>query len=461
MSYTTSTGKNIRTLDNFGVNHKPSSTATQLEFYELEMGVVLDVVLDDTHPIFKKGNNTIDADHWPLAVNNKPAASTDIDYSWVGRALVRPLVSGKNINKDDLTWAYPLESNISEYPLVYETVVLSEYDGKTYYSKKVNYHNWANNNLNFNIDAANPPNTELFSTAPYTGTKLSNTSNKNQFGYVGYAGKYFVANNRIRNLRRYEGDLAIESRFGQSIHFTAYDETRKNDLGSLSNPDYKNNGGNPMILIRNRQRPILEETKTLSLTNSPSPATITGTKQEKNVGGYIAEDINHDGSSIHITSGQTASKFVTTCYKKMFRMGNLPSPLNGDQIVINSDRLIFSSRYGESFHFSKKRYGITTDSEFIVDAKEQIVLTTDTKTAINSPLIYLGQCDQSGEPALLGTMTVTWLSNLCDWMIKHTHFDRPGQTQAPVEIQQLIALKASLSLLLSKRVFITGGGLAP
>jgi hypothetical protein len=482
MAYTKSSDKNLRTVDHFGLNHKSSNSATQLEFYELELGVVLDVILDDSHPFFKRGSgvfNTVDADRWPLAVNNKQANQTDIDYSWIGRILVRPIESGKNISKDKLIWAYPAESNISEYPLIYETVVLSQYNGKTYYSKKVNYHNWANNNLDFNIDLVNPPNTELFSTTPYTGTNPSTTNYKGNVGYSGYAGKYFVSNNRIRNLRRYEGDLAIESRFGQSIHFTAYDNNRKNDISSPSNTDYLNNGGNPMILIRNRQRPILEEGKTLSLHGSPAKSilasTIKGTPQEKNVGGYISEDVNLDGSSIHITSGKTTSKFVTTCFKTMYGDGKgeevpafqgttnfkYPSPLDGDQIVINSDRLIFSSRYGESLHFSKKRYGIVTDSEFIVDAQDRVVLTTNSECAINSPRIYLGEINQKGEPVLLGQTTVNFLNELLTWLKTHTHFDRPGQTQMTPQVAQLNSMIAKLDTLKSKRVFVTGGGFAP
>ena len=88
--------------------------------------------------------------------------------------------------------------------------------------------------------------------------------------------------------------------------------------------------------------------------------------------------------------------------------------LNGDQIVINTDRLILSSRYGEPFHYSKKRYGIVTDNEYTLDAHQQIVLTTNAKTVINSPAIYLGQYDQTGEPALLGQTTVNWLYQLCN-----------------------------------------------
>jgi len=325
-------------------------------------------------------------------------------------------------------------------------------------------------------------NTELYTspTVPYSGPK-SITKYKGGINYEGVAGKYFVANNKIRSVRRFEGDLLVESRFGQSIHMLAYDSNRINDRGDVRNEDYKN-GGNPMILIRNRQRPLVKVGKKLELRNSPNPAVVMGTEQEKNTGGFLEEDINHDGSSFHITSGQTISKWVTTCYKKMFGMGEEVASfdanskytypmLNGDQVVINSDRLIFSAKYGEIFHFSKKRYGVVTDADYTVDAHQPIILTTNTKAVINSPAIYLGELDETGEPALLGQTTINWMYELCNWLIEHTHWHKhshvdagkesPSQTQTPVQLQKIIALRDKLKSLLSRRVFITGGGFAP
>lgn len=458
MSYWKTSPKNTRTLDNFGLatSHMGGSSAPQ-EFYELERGVVLDIVLDDKHPIFTSGviNKTkIDPKTWPSDLNGAPPLPTDFDYTWIGRALVRPLVSEKITDKDQLIWAYPINSQISEFPLINEAVVLSEYGGKTYYSRKLNHRNLPNNNLDFAIEDATSgaSNTVLFSNSPLTGRKESLCNYNGSLGFKGFAGQYFVANNNIRTIKRYEGDFLIESRHGQIIHFTAYDKNRANDVGDSKYKDYKD-GGNPMITIRNRQRPLLKEGQVLKLDNSPNPATIIGTKQEKNTGGYIESNINHDGSTIQITCGQTVSEWVTTCYKKMFGQGEevskfngstsfvYPKLLNGDQIVIQSDRLILSSRYGEQFHYSKKRYAVVTDSEYTVDAHDQIVMTTHVKTVINSPAIYLGEYDQTGEPVLLGQTTVNWLADLCDWLLVHTHShihshedagkESPSTTQKP------------------------------
>lgn len=496
MSYWKNLPKNSRTLDSFGLatTHTPGQGGGMGEFYEMEPGVVLDVVTDETHPIFKKGDQLhkkIDVDRWPVDLNDAPPSKGDLDYTWIGRALVRPLVSEKLTEKDQLQWAYPLDANFSEFPLVNETVILLTQNGKLYYSRKLNYHNWPNNNLDFtaNTSVAGKPNTELFSTSPYMGRKESLLKSpasemlQQNSGYHGYAGKYFWANPKIRTVRRFEGDLLLESRHGQTIHFTAYDSNRGNDVGDSKWKDYKD-GGNPMIMIRNRQRPLLREGQPLSLQHSPNPATVVGTKMEKNVGGFLDENINHDGSTIAITCGQTISQWVTTCYKRMFSdekgeevskfkgQSSFKYPvLNGDQIVINSDRLVLSARYGEMFHYSKKRYAVVTDNEYTVDAHQQIVMTTHTKTVINSPAIYLGEYDQTSEPVLLGQTAVNWLYELCNWLLAHTHWykhshvdagkESPSQTQLPVQVQQLIALRDKLHTLMSRRVFTTGGGLAP
>jgi hypothetical protein len=118
-----------------------------------------------------------------------------------------------------------------------------------------------------------------------------------------------------------------------------------------------------MILIRNRQRPLGDEKKDISLHPLLNPIPKIN-NLEKNAGGIIEEDINNDGSSIHITSGLTESGWRTTIYKTIFcKEVNEEQPLfspkgatqftkpkyTGDQIVIQTDRLIFSSRFGETF----------------------------------------------------------------------------------------------------------------
>ena len=460
------------------------------EFYETEPAVVLDVILDDTHPIIKQ--NKIDVANFPDNYKNQTPTKNDLDCTWIGRALVRMCFSQQGMAREKLSWALPLDaSGVVEYPLVNEVVIVVKYFDTLYYTKRLNLKGFVNNDANFKIEKVYGIN----SGNPINGpTSLTTNKEFKNSDSIGGLGEYFLYNNKIRRLRKFEGDTAIESRFGQSIRFSAYDNIRDNDQSSYIdykgdksiNPSFINSGGgNPMLLIRNRQRKISTDSPQTVHPKLPPIPVIS--EAEKNVGGIVSEDINHDGSSIHMTSGMTVSKWTTTVYKSIFADGKEEQPLyspaqcsefvfptlNNDQIVINSDRLVFSSRFAETFHFSKKRYGIVTDAEYTVDAHDQIVLTTNNKTVINSPVIYLGQYDETNEPVILGQTGVDWLYDLCNWLLAHTHWynhshpDAQGGsvgnsdsdiTQLSVQQQQLILLRDSLHKLLSRRVFVTGGG---
>lgn len=486
---------------------------------QFEPAVVLDIILDDTHPEIQDKGHFLDFDQWPENYIGEEATWDDYDYTWIGRVKIRLLNSNTTLPKEGLAWALPLETGISEYPLVNEIVGVVTYQGNLYYSRKINYRNFINNNADVGFEmtyGANTGNREEFvdSTDPMEDYKgpVSKLTFKGGYGFEGALGRYFMANPNIRSLKRFEGDTVIESRFGSSVRFGAYDDDRTKDKGYSLNPldnfsgydDYaigggkKNNffndkfevgGGNPMIIIRNRQRNLRKSSDIIPHPRLPIIEKIENDAfgdPERNVGGYMLENINHDGTSIHITSGCTISSFVTTCYKKIF--GNdsreevdafCPNGattfvwpvLNKDQLVLNTDRITLSSRYGETFHFSKKRYGIVTDSEYTVDAHDQIVFTTHNKTVINSPAIYLGQYDEANEPVLLGQTSVDWLWDLCEWLRIHTHMylhshpdaggANPDRTQERVQLPPLLALQDRLNKLLSRRVFVTGGGYSP
>src|SRR5579862_5242455 len=486
-------------LDAFSLSSRHGSkTAITDEFYEIEPGIVLDIILDKTHPYFTSKSFKLNPDQWPVDVNGKAPSNTDPDYTWVGRVLVRLVYSQSNVEKENLIWAMPLESNVSEYPVLNETVGVVFYLGQYYYTKKINTFNTVNANADFNKEInsggfrTNPNdlvqgNRELIlntndPSIPFIGPP-SKLNILGSVGYSGAMGRYFLYNNRIRSLKRREGDLIFESRFGQSIRFASYDDNRNNDKGYNSNfigyTDYKGTGiinpfskteaggGNPMIIIRNRQR-------SLDKTNP----------DEKNVGGYLLEDINNDGSSIHLTSGVTISQFQPTCLKTIWGDGSEEQSgfngntsfkyplLSGDQMVFNSDRVIISAKNNEMFHYSKKRMAFVTDDELTIDVQNQVVITTNNKTVLNSPAIYLGEYDQTNEPVLLGQTSVNWLFDLCEWLKIHTHWYKhthphvggqpiPPSTQTTVEVAALQQLQSNLNLLMSRRVFVTGGGYAP
>ena len=443
------------------VLNRPGDTQ---KFYEIEIGVVVDIILDEKHEIFSPNVvKKIDVDNFPGT-----PTKDDIDYSWIGRVKVRLQNTDKGKDISDLTWAIPLDGINQDYPLLNELVYVASYLGNSYYSR-LNHRNFINHNADYRFEKIFGLRTNgIGVVGPISQTRDPSITDSDS-NFIGSLGKYFKANDKVRGLKRFEGDTVIESRFGQSIRMGAYDDNRDNDKGDSVYSSYTDGGGNPMILIRNRQRDLLKS----------NPL-------EKNVGGKIMEDINEDGTSIQITSGLTISKLATYRMKQgIFQQekGGIPQfapigctpfkfpTLNGDQCVIKSDRIILKSRSNELFLFSKKRMGFATDSEFTVNCEDQSVLTSHKATHINSPYIFLGDYGVTEEPLMLGKTTAAWMYELIDWLKAHTHIYKhnhprvgdasPDKTQLTPQMGGLIALQGKIPTLISDRVFTSARGTSP
>lgn len=459
------------------LDRKPETTL----FYEFEAAIVVDAIYDEKHPEVK--DKTIIADQYPQNLNGNPPENKDTDYGWIGRIKFRFITTDVGVDVDELQWADPLEiTGVTEIPLVNEMVAVVNYMGKFYYTRRINSNGFINATADFELE-------------PYYGgigekikKKVDSTINVSNSG-DGSLGDVFKYNNRIRALRRYEGDTIIESRFGSSIRFGGYGPDDAANKGDSKNVDYPQGTGNPWVLIRNRQAPADPKNK---VTTHPKT--------------YVTESINNDGSSIHITSGITVSDFKTTCKKVMLQDGTpeeqpkfSPSgltkfkypTLDGDQIVVNSDRLVFQARGKEFLQYAKQRFSVVTDDEFTVDAHDKIVMTSNMSTVLNSPTIFLGEVDFA-EPALLGRTTTYWLNQLCDWLlnqtnwqielcekwlVEHEHDTKKDPTlsvksnwkssmKTHVDAlksfrKELEALRDELPKNMSQRVFLVGGGGAP
>ena len=280
-----------------------------LMFYELEPAVVIDVIRDENHPVFKNKSTQpfVTAEEWPEGFNDTQV----LDYaSWIGRVKVRMLFSQTNLPIEQLSWAVPLEAGLKEFPLINEVVITSKYMTTVYYSRRLNEKNFINNNADYRHElrtGGGTPITKNKSANLATTRNQSNVSQvSNQIG--SNLGKYFKANNMIRPLKHYEGDTIIESRCGSSIRFGNFVDSPGFDIGTSSGhgESYAGNLGNPMILIRNRQRPLVGS--------------------ELQYGHTILEDINRDGSSIQITSGKTLSKFTHTLGRALVAPKRMKNP---------------------------------------------------------------------------------------------------------------------------------------
>ena len=91
-----------------------------------------------------------------------------------------------------------------------------------------------------------------------------------------------------------------------------------------------------------------------------------------------------------------------------------PNIYQGNQVVINSDRLLFNAKSDSILLFSDKAIGFSTNGSFHFDTSSD---ENESKFIVNSPNIYLGlEFDNTfpTEPAVLGNELGEFLDELLD-----------------------------------------------
>ena len=348
-----------------------------------DIGIVVDVIYDDTHP------RVVDL-------------KTDGDYEskkteLIGSAVIRP-VDDMTTNDESLRVYKPYDSLDISPPLIGESVQLVIIGGVSYYKRifapSLNKGN-AQENLNKSATTAGGSNevskNEDYSQVSSTGTPSTATGESDRDSKLG---EYFVET-QINPLKLYEGDRLIQSRFGQSIRFSGFNNT-DNVLA-------------PIIVIRNRQ--------SAKITEDSKP------------GQQIEEDWIDDGSTIAITSGE---------YEIDFTPGTLDTPLETepiyteepelkgtDQILINTGRLILSSKDSEMMFYSKGNYSFVSDGKLTIDNGldgAEIDLNGEYRTTTNdNDMYFLGgngkiylNTESDAEPLVRGEVLKGLLERLID-----------------------------------------------
>jgi hypothetical protein len=285
----------------------------------LMTGIVLDVILDDTNPKVE----TYDFSE----VETK-------DTSIIGCAVVRKL-SDPSASATGVK-AYKAFNSDEGIPLIGETVELISLGGKLHYKRIASANINAGNAIE-NVDIKNfqatqkpgQPATE-YSTVSATGTPSGGSGVEDRKTKIG---EYFETT-QINPLKLYEGDRIIQSRFGQSIRFSGYNNQDKKYA--------------PTIIIRNRQ----------------SDESLSKLKK----GSLTEEDVNKDGTTIAITSGVYKLDYQSPLETKPTKFSNYPSELKGyDQVLLNTERIILSARTQEMIFFSKGNWGFISDGKMSID----------------------------------------------------------------------------------------------
>jgi hypothetical protein len=361
-------------------------TGPNSENKEASLGVVYSVILDSTHPKYKDAG----------------------DIGGITYRMVSPTDKTATLLDTQLPVAYPFEKNFVDLPLRNEKVSIYN-DGSNITYKRIDNDVSGNKNLSsaYNTisqkfakksQAAQEVNqqnkADQYGKIAATNMPRSNSENESSKVTDGY-GSYFFPSN-IHRLTLNEGDTLIESRFGQSIRFSAY-----------NNP---NRVFSPNIIIRNSESPLTQITPASS--------------------GSINEDINRDGSSIVLSSGDYILPFIpgtinekgaTDFQTQPKSFKPYPEKLKGDQALINSGRIILSAKNAEMMFYAKGNVGFISDGQFSIDTRlgmnvsvnDNISFVTndrDFQIFSGNGSVFLGSKDL--EPLVKGQKLVEILSEL-------------------------------------------------
>ena len=370
---------------------------------ESDIGVVFDVILDESNEYLKKYDERV-------------------RLTFIGAVIYRSL-DAFGVSKDDIPIALPVDTTKKDLPTINERVHIIKTGIGVFYKRiqptnETTNSSAAINEISLKIhpkenSTQSAPKLDSYKQAAATG--ITNTDNTGEYKKYDKLGKYFQFTPNIHKLKLYEGDSIIESRFGQSIRFSAYN----NKAGST--PSFS-----PTIIIRNGESPL---------------------NQGKNVNVTIEEDVNMDGSTVALTSKDYEIPFIPGTLDKNGKSDfetkpesfvDYPVKLNGDQILLSSGRLMFSARNGEMIFYSKKNYGFISDGNLSIDnklgidinVKDNINIVTNDKDVVmvtGNGKIFLGSKDL--EPLVKGKQLVTLLAELID-VIGDMQFKTPAGPSA-------------------------------
>ncbi len=292
------------------------------------------------------------------------------------------------INPTAATTARPLFPNEKKYPLVNEVVYiisLPNSDNQSspnsvsfYYFQPVNI--WTSNHHNAIPNPylnTNPPSQQQ----DYQTTEGGNVRRVTDGGTEINLGQTFSEKLDIKTLLPYEGDIIYEGRWGQSFRYgsTVNDANIPNSWSSAGE------NGDPITILKNGQHDD---------GNDPWVPQV--------------EDINQDKTSIYLTSTQQIPiETASTNYKGYSTPPTAPNEFTGEQVILNSGRLLFNSKNDSILLNSSKTINLNSLEDIIIETP---------KTVIQSGEIHLGD-KSSSEPIILGNKFLNDMSKLLTQII--------------------------------------------
>lgn len=352
-----------------------------------------------------------------------------------------------NLPDASLPLAYPANKNFIDLPLKNEKVEIKLIDGVylyNRYSKDVagnkNISSTVNeimsrfgNITNERKDIMDRDKATHYNDVSTTQNPRSTLDGQNGVNHNGYGRGYIPIN--IHHLSLNEGDTLIESRFGQSIRLSAYNNPNKVFA--------------PTLIIRNNESALTQV----------SSAQL----------GTVNEDVNRDGSTIFLGSGEHVLPFLpgtiddkgsTDFTQTPISFKPYPTTLKGDQMLLSSGRIILSARNAEMIFYSKGNYGFISDAGMSIDNKgginvnvgEDIHVVTNNRNVnivTGNGSVFLGSKDL--EPMVKGQKLVEILAELIDEIGSMVFLTPSGPTaEGPKNLPEFGKIKSKLNDILSK-----------
>jgi hypothetical protein len=394
--------------------------------------LVIDVITNDSHPEYSKDGYNI------------------------GAIKFRSLKGDMFRNENNLQWAYPIETNISEYPLLNEIVLIYSILNRIYYTRKVNVSSRITTHA---IDGLNEEMAPIETSESRTNGFRKHSSEKQLPSKTSSKfGKYFKELESNYRLRHDEGDIILEGRSGQSIRLGAA-WVRNTLFNSTSDQS-------PNILMR----------------VGPDP------NQTPGVGkfGLIQENVNNDSTSLYLVSNQLIPLKYSTidASNHLKSISDAPKKLEGAQVVINTDRIILNSKSDKIMGFAKNGIHWTTNKNFTVDSDQDYVstitrdelidignnesikvgkdstfkigniydLTAEKRASIVAPKVYLGLHEGEDEPVSCGALLADFIEKFLSAFIDNSTgvalvTAAPGSPSPlnPKILSELISLKKDVA----------------
>lgn len=339
-------------------------------------------------------------------------------------------------------YAFPFDKNNFTFPIKGETVVIFKIANQTFWLPYTNtpYSNYRRDYITYSASeetdvievGGSKTASEYRNDVNAGGTTTNEKEQKKDI-------KYNI-NEKIKFVKPKEGDTILSGRVGNTIRLSEL-------FLSSDGKSY------PGIFIRNKQNPELD--------NKP-------------IGEMVDEDINKDGSSVYFVSGKTKVPFKETIKKQKKAFKGYPSDFSGDQLFVNSDRIILSAKAKEFIIFGKGNTGVITDGNYSVDSAKDIYINSDKNITIHSNgsnqifldsdngKIYLGKNKGAGgqgaevQKMVLGGELVAILKELIQAINSQIFATPVGPTApGPANRASFIAIQGKLNTLLSSTNFLS------